>query len=117
MSSLDILEKTPLCITEMKQELAAIKKRDEELNFRAQRAEEYVNELASLKPKQSKELTEKLRALDLPRLKENHIKKIVDILPVNDKHLKMVLSGYTLTVNQENMKKIIGVVKEYQPKK
>lgn len=117
MSNPEILEKTPLCIVELKKELAAIKKRDTELNFRAARTEEYANDFARLSLKDADELAKKLRDLDLPRLKEEHIKKIIDLLPVNEKQLKIILSGYTLTVSGENMKKIMSVVKEYAPKK
>lgn len=113
----EIIEKTPLSVVELKKELAAIEKRDGELNFRAQRTQEYAKELARISQKDADALVKALRELDLPRLKEEHIKKIVDILPQNEKHLKVVLSGYALTVSADNMKKIIGVLKEYAPKK
>ena len=114
---MEIVEKTPIGIVELKKELGAIKKRDEELNFRAQRTEEYVNELAKLSQKDTNELLKRLRELALPRLKEEHIVKIADILPQNEAHLKVILSGYTVTVSAENMKKIIAVTSEYTAKK
>lgn len=113
----EIIDKTPISIVELKKELGAIKKRDGELNFRAQRTEEYVNDFARLSQKDTAELTKKLQDLDLPRLKEHHMRKIVDILPINEKQLKVVLSGYTLTVSNENMKKIVDVLKDYEPKR
>ena len=113
----EILEKNPIGIVELKKELAAIKKRDGELNFRSQRTEEYVNELARLSQKDTVALLKKIRALELPRLKEVHMRKIVDVLPQSEKHLKVILSGYTLTVSAENMKKIVGVLGEFEPKK
>lgn len=111
--TVEILEKRPMNIPEVKEALAKIKKRDEELNFRATRTEEYVNEVAKLKPKDAKELLKKLEELDIPRLKPEFIHKIVDTLPKNEKHLKVVLQGYTLTVSNDNQKKIMGVVKDY----
>ena len=113
----EIIEKTPLGLVELKKELAAIEKRDGELNFRAQRTQEYVNELTRLSQKDTDELLKKLRELDLPRLKEEHMRKIVDILPQSEKHLKVLLSGYALTVSADNMKKIVAVLKDYKPKK
>lgn len=109
----EIVAKEPMSIPLVKEALKKIKKRDEELTFRGQRTEEYVNEAAKLKPKEAKELVQKLEALELPRLKPEHIHKIVDILPKNEKHLKVILQGYTVTVSQENQKKIMAVVKEY----
>ena len=58
----------------------------------------------------AKELEEKLTKLNVPRLKEQHIHKIIDVLPTTVKDLKVVLQGYTLTVNNDNMKKIADTV-------
>ena len=113
----EILEKNPIGIVELKKELAAIKKRDGELNFRSQRTEEYVKELARLNQKDTDSLLKKLRGLELPRLKEIHMRKIADVLPQSEKQLKVVLSGYTITVSADNMKKIVGVLDQFAPKK
>jgi DNA-directed RNA polymerase subunit F len=117
MSKPEVLEKRPLNIVTVKDALKKIKKRDEELNFRSARTEEYVNATARLKSKEAKELVEKLEALEIPRLKPEYIQKIVDVLPVNEKHLKVVLQGYTLSVSGDNQKKIMTVVQEFLPKK
>lgn len=109
----EIIEKQPMSIPLVKEALKKIEKRDEELNFRANRAMEYVNETASLSPTKAKELIKKIEGLDLPRLKPEHIHKIVDVLPRSDKQLKVVLQGYTLTVSLENQKKIMKVLEEY----
>ena len=111
---MEIVEKTPLCVVELKKEIAAIKKRDGELNFRAQRTEEYVNEVANFSQKDCAALIKQLTDLELPRLKPVHIKKIVDIFPHDEKQLKILLSGYTLTVSSENMKKIVAVLKDFR---
>lgn len=109
----EIVEKRPLNIVEVKEALKKIKKRDKELNFRASRTEEYVNAVTKLKAKEAKELKQKLEALNIPRLKPEYIQKIIDTLPLNEKHLKVILHGYTLSVSSENQKKIFSVVKEY----
>ncbi len=109
----EIIEKRPLNVVEVKEALKKIKKRDEELNFRATKTEEYVNAVAKLKPKEAKELKEKLEGLNIPRLKPEYINKIIDTLPRNEKHLKMILQGYALSVSGENQKKIFSVLKPY----
>ena len=106
---MEILEKRPICIAELKNELAGIKKRDAELNFRSQRTEEYLNDFSTLKPKEAQELVTKLRGLEVPRLKDEHIVKIVDTLPLNEKHLKTILVGYALTISAENNKRILDL--------
>lgn len=104
-------------MVELKQEVAKIKKRDKELGFRVGKIEEYLNIFVTLNSKQQKELEEKIAKLKIPRLKDTHTKKIVDILPVNLEQLKVVLQGYTLTVTQDNMKKIVKIVADYLPEK
>ena len=108
MAENNIIDETPISMYELKKELEKIKKRDKELNFRATKTEEYLQQIISFK--KSDELYEKLSKLKVPRLKEQHIKKIIEILPTTVDDLKVVLQGYTLTVNNENSKKIVDAV-------
>ena len=111
--SFEILSEEPISMAQLKEKLQVLKKRDEELNFRAQKAEEYLNVFQKLDSKKSDELAKKLIALKIPRLKEQCIYKIVDLLPRTLDSLKAALQGYTLTVNNDNLKKIVAVVNEY----
>lgn len=104
----NVISETPISMHELKKVLGKIKKRDKELNFRAAKTEEFLNQIASFK--KSDELSKKLAKLKIPRLKDQHIEKIADILPTTIKDLKLVLQGYTLTINNENAKKIVEVV-------
>lgn len=113
----EILDEMPINMVQVNEELSKIKKRDKELNFRASRTEEYLKQLVKLDSKKASELYSKLESLNIPRLKDIHIHKIIDIMPTTLESLKVVLQGYTLTVNNENLKKIVNVVNEYAEKK
>jgi DNA-directed RNA polymerase subunit F len=117
MTKPDIIEEAPITMAELKDELKKIKKRDEELNFRAEKTEEYLQQFTILKDKEAKELYKKVEGLDVPRLRPEHIVKIIDILPASTDEVKLVLQGYTITVTKENMKRIADVVKEFIKKK
>ena len=108
-----IISEEPISLFELKSEITKIKKRDKELGFRAAKMEDYLNEFVKLKKKEYDELEKKLGKLEIPRLKDMHIKKIIDMLPSTVDQLKVILQGYALTVNQKNMKRIVDVVKEY----
>ncbi|MEM4264093.1 MAG: hypothetical protein QW666_04355 [Candidatus Woesearchaeota archaeon] len=112
-----ILNETPVSAAEIKEELKKIKDRDKELNFRAQKTEDYLNQMVQLDAKKAKELKEKLEKLNIPRIKEQHIAKILDIMPTTDKDVTVVLQGYAITITKENAKKIADVVAEYVSKK
>lgn len=106
-----IIAENPLTMGEVKEKIDEIKKRDKELNFRANKTEEYINQVTTVK--NSKELIKKIEELQIPRLKDHHIKKIIDILPKTEEGVKIVLQGYTLTVNTKNIKRIVDVIKKF----
>jgi DNA-directed RNA polymerase subunit F len=112
----DIVEEKEVPMFEVKNEMAKIRKRDEEPNFRVQKVEEYVNAFVKLSHKEGTELVEKLRKLNVPRMGDKHIYKIVDILPTTVDDLKMILQGYNITINNDNQKKIVAVVVEFVKK-
>lgn len=109
MSKPKILSETPISIAEVKDELAKIKKRDAEVNFRVGKTEEYV-QLFTLEEKKEKELVKKIEDLGIARFKKEHIIKLVDLMPKNAEEVKIVLQGYTVTVTPENMKKIADII-------
>ena len=115
MADTQIVSETPIGLHTLKKELERIKKRDGELNFRANKTEEYLNQIGILK--NADELFDKLAKLNIPRLKESHIHKIVDIMPTTVNELKIVLQGYTITLSNESMKKIVDAVNEFLEKK
>lgn len=115
MADVQIISEAPIDIYNLKKELERIKKRDSELNFRAGRTEEYLNQVTSLK--NSDELFDKIVKLNIPRLKEQHIHKIIDIMPTTINDLKVVLQGYTLTLNNDSIKKIVDMTNEFLEKK
>jgi len=110
MSKPIVIQESPVCLAEVKEELGKIKKRDGELNFRANKTEDYLNTVAKISAKKAKDLCKSLEALEIPRLKELHLKKIVDTLPKTLKEVKVVLQGYTVSISNENMQKIVDVI-------
>jgi len=110
MSKAEVLEKIPVSLTELKSELTAIEKRDGELGFRAGKTKEYVSFFADLSKTAFVDFKKQLEALQIPRLKDDHIVKILDVMPKSVDELSVVLQGYTLTVSKENMKSIIDVL-------
>ncbi|MBI2208599.1 hypothetical protein HYU50_03815 [Candidatus Woesearchaeota archaeon] len=110
-----ILSETPINAYQLKEELAKIKKRDKELNFRAQKTEEHLALTAD--HKNAQELFDKINKLNIPRLREQQIHKIIDIMPTTVKDLKIVLQGYTVNISAENMKKIVDTINNFIGKK
>ncbi len=117
MAKPEIIEEKEASMFEVKQELEKIKKRDNELNFRAEKTQEYLNVFVKLKKQEYEALLNDLKALNIPRLKDNHIFKIIDILPKTPEEVKTVIQAYSITVNNDNIKKIADVVSKHLPNK
>ena len=109
----ELISEKPINVVELKQELEAIKKRDKKLGLRSNKTEEYLGQFVTLSPKKAEELKSKLEGLKISRLKEEFIVKIIDTMPATVDELKTLLQGYVVSVNQEDMKKVIGVVNEF----
>jgi DNA-directed RNA polymerase subunit F len=110
---MQILSETPIPLSQVKEAVETIKKRDKEPNFRVKKIEEYLNSFSTLSTAKSKELIEKLTKLNIPRMREMVIFKIVDLMPASIEDLKMILQPYALTVTNENLNKVIETIKEY----
>jgi len=117
MSKEVILSEQPINMPNLKKEFERIKKRDEELSVRALKTEEYLANNTRLSKKDADELFAKLQKLDISRLKEAHLHKLIDIEPQNNEELKMILTSYNMTLTGEVQQKILDAVAEYLPKK
>lgn len=106
------ITQTPVSLAQMKEEIEKIKQRDTTLGFRAAKTEEYLSYF-SLDAKKAEELTKKIEALEIPRLKVEHVMKIVDLCPTTVEELKLILQAYTLTITQDNVKRIQAILDEY----
>ena len=113
MSQPDVEGREPVSLAELADHMEMITDRDEELNFRAGKTEEYVNEFAELDKDEFDELFDEINDLDVPRLKDKHIIKIIDFLPKTVKDLEVILEGYPLTLSDEDKEDIVETVTDY----
>ena len=106
--TVQIISEVPISAYQLKEELDNIKKRDKELNFRASKTEEHLISVSANKNLDNS--FDKIIKMDIPRLKEQHIRKIIDLTPGSIKDLKVILQGYTINMNNESMKRIVDVI-------
>ncbi len=116
MANPQIVESEPLALVDVKAILDEIEKRDKELNYLSNKAKEYIDQFVKLTLNQKKELVKKLVDINLTRLKEEHIAKIVDFLPRNDDELKAVLQGFHLNMPKKDTDSVLKIVAEFIPK-
>ena len=92
--------------------LSKIRERDTELNFRAQKTEEYLQQCPALDAEKAANLFKAMEALNLPRIKPENLVKFVDLLPQSPEEVKLLLQGSPLTIAKENVQKIVDTVKK-----
>ncbi len=113
MVSPQFLEQKPLALADIKKTLTAIEQRDSELNFPSTRVKEYTELFVEFSAAKKEELHKKLSGLQLTRLKEEHLTKIIDFLPKTVNDLKIVLQAYPLSLPKKDQESIVNTVNEF----
>ncbi len=111
------ISQTPITLAELKEEVEKIKQRDKEPSIRITRMEDYLNAFVEISPKQGKELHAAISKLAINRLKEEHICKIVDLLPKTANELKLVMQGTAVSLTNDAINKIVEAINEFLAKK
>jgi DNA-directed RNA polymerase subunit F len=111
-----IASESALNLSEVKEALTEIKARDKELNFRSQKTLEYLEQTVHLSAKAAKELAGKIEKLQIARLREQQIQKLVGMVPVTSDEVKTILQAYSITLTKEQMKSIADTCAEYAEK-
>ncbi len=107
-----IVEETPMSMAEAKEEIAKVKERDQTLSFRANKCEEYLNDFVSMGANEAAELRKKLLGLGITRLKEEHVVKIIDVLPKDADDVKVILGSAT-AISRKDMEQIAETVQQF----
>ena len=106
MGNIKIIEEKPVTLAEVKEILS---KNNNPLP-KGIKTLTYLKSIPILKEKKAQELKEKINALGLTRLKDKHITKIIDIMPMDLDSLRIILSQ-DITLKQEDLQKILETLK------
>ncbi len=107
MAEIETIEDIPISLPEVKEAIESMNKRDKVLSPRATKVLDYISKVNNLKLKEFSELKKKLQECGVERLKEKHIAKIIDIMPLDIDSLKAVFAGDSIILKQEDLKKIL----------
>jgi len=70
----------------------------------------FVKNFKPLKVEKAKEMRKKLESLELIKLNEKHISKIIDLLPESKEDLSKILSD--INFSEDEINKILSTIKE-----
>lgn len=89
------------------------KEKSQQLTYREEKIKDYLKKFQKLKLSDYKKAKEELLDLKIPRLDEEHIIKILDIMPKDGTQLRAVVSHSGTVIVDENVTKILSVLKKY----
>ena len=112
MTKVNVLEKTPLTLSETKHLMAHDE--ETELTFRAQRTFEYLNSLAVVDVSKIDDFKSKLLAIGVPLFKDIMAIKMIDLMPKSVPEVKYILSSFSLVVPATYLTKILAVVDDFR---
>jgi len=72
----------------------------------------FIKKFTKLKPAEAKNLKKKLQELDLIKLNDKNIVKLVDFLPENSEEVNKIVVEANL--NEDEIKKILETIKEFK---
>ena len=72
----------------------------------------FVKKFGTVKPEEAKEMRSKLEGLDLIKMKQEYLVKVIDLLPENSENLNKIFTDVNL--DEDETKKILDIVKEYK---
>jgi len=99
-----ILDRQPLNLNEVQEILKDIPE-----NEKKEQMEIYLKKFLKTKPAQAKKIKQDLASLDLLKLKNEHIVKIIDLLPNDASDLNKIFTDVSLSEDETN--KILEVIK------
>ncbi len=106
----DVIEKKPVTIVKARAILKEIKKK----NYAQNMAFEYASKFSKLTEKKAEKLLEELSQAGIPRIKDRHLVKLVDIMPESPEEIRAVFLKEDITLNKEDIDKILEVLAKYR---
>jgi DNA-directed RNA polymerase subunit F len=72
----------------------------------------FIKKFTKITPKEAKEMRKKITELNLMKIREEHISKIIDILPEDAQDLNKIFVDMSLDEDETN--KILDIIKQYK---
>lgn len=113
MSNYEVISKEPVSVSEV-ESLMEKKVSETELTYREEKISEYMKKFSQLSQENFEKAKEEILSLEIPRLEEEHIIKIIDIMPKNGTELRAIVSHSGTVLVDESVNKILDVLNKYK---
>lgn len=113
MADYKIISSEPISNSEVL-DLISKKSDSMELTYREEKSLDYLKKVVKNSVEETNQLFNEILALQVPRLEEIHIKKIIEIMPSSGTQLRAVVSNTGTILVDENVTKILDLLKNYR---
>ncbi|MEM4396102.1 MAG: hypothetical protein QXR30_00355 [Candidatus Woesearchaeota archaeon] len=105
-----VIQKEPVTMAKIKEILEKQEKNDD---LRIRKTLEYCKEFSKVSDEDAEKIKEELKSLNIARLNDEIIVKIIDIFPKTEGSLKAILEGFNVTLTKEQIKSILNILVKY----
>lgn len=113
MSNYKVLSIEPISNIEVFNEIDK-KAKDSELTYREEKTHEYIKKFAKLKVTNFKKAFAEIKELEISRLEDEQIIKVVELMPQNGTELRAIVSHSGVVLVDENVTKVLDVLNKYK---
>jgi DNA-directed RNA polymerase subunit F len=115
MANFKILSKKPVSLGEIKSIVTDIKKSEKrELSYREEKILDYLKVLKPLTKTNIEKLKVELNGLEISRLDDIFIVKLIDIMPKNGSEIRAIVSHSGIILVDESITKILDTLNKYR---
>ena len=97
---------------EVKEILESLSKEEKDDNKKAKTTLTYLKEFVKTKPDHAKKLKETLQNLNIIKLNQKYIAKIIDIMPEDAEDLRKIFVGEDFSLEQDEINTILEAIKQ-----
>ncbi len=106
----DIVERRPATVAAAREILSKVKKP----NYEQKAAFEYASKFAKLSAEDAGKLAQELAEAEIPRLKERHVVKLIDLMPGTADEIKSIFAKEDLTLSKDDIDKVLEILAKYR---
>ncbi|OIO40356.1 hypothetical protein CO154_01500 [Candidatus Pacearchaeota archaeon CG_4_9_14_3_um_filter_31_7] len=93
-----------------------LEKKKESKEEKIKEVRRYIKKFVRIKKEDAVKIREELSKLDIIKLNDTHITKILDLVPMDAEDLRKIFANEAISLNQEEINKILNVTSKIKVK-
>ncbi len=108
-----IINKQSVTLAEVK-EIVSKKSKEQEDNDRTKLLKELLSKVVKIKPEEARKLKQEIKDLNIIKLNEAEIIKLVDFMPDDAEDIRKIFFGQGINLDENEISSILAALKKYK---